>query len=274
MMNRSAARLNCRSLNKKSCSVSLSSQARAAPEANAYALLVVMIMVTALLVSLTAALPSVYQEGQREREEDLIFRAQQYARAIYLFHAALGRYPASVKELLGTNGVRFLREPYVDPVAANGRWRFIHANAAGMLIDSLTEVQPVLAPASNSSSDNSSSEKAADVAKAEEQKKKQAEAQCRSDADSSSGVSYQTGQLLGAFIAGIAPCSNRQSIRVLNKEDHYDEWEFLALKYVQYGLPSQTTPGPPEAMPQPGGTGSQGSAPSQPMGSMPTANPF
>ncbi|MGH9356102.1 MAG: hypothetical protein ACRD10_08230 [Terriglobia bacterium] len=233
-------------------------------------MLVVMIMVTALLVSLTAALPSVYQEGQREREEAVIFRAQQYARAIYLFHATLGRYPASVKELLSTNGVRFLREPYPDPLAANGRWRFIHANAAGMLIDSLSETQPVLAPSSNSSP-----ETAADLAKAEEQKKKQAEAQCHASADSSSGVSYQTGQLLGAFIAGIAPCSNRQSIRVLDKEDHYDEWEFLAAKYVQYGLPSsQTAPGQPEAIPQPGGTGAQGGAPSQPLGSAPTANPF
>src|SRR5487761_1746940 len=105
-MKRSAARLNCRSLSRD-CrtpprwqpSLTLS------PGANAYAFLVVMIMVTVLLISLTAALPSVYQEGQREREEELIFRGEQYARAIYLFHTALGRYPTSVKELLDTNGV-------------------------------------------------------------------------------------------------------------------------------------------------------------------------
>ena len=33
-----------------------------------------MMLATVLLVSLTAVLPSIYQEGQREREAELIFR--------------------------------------------------------------------------------------------------------------------------------------------------------------------------------------------------------
>ena len=267
-MNYSAARLNCRSLSRDRRNTPLFLPSRApAPGANAYALIVVMIMVTALLISLTAALPSVYQQGQREREAELIFRAEQYSRAIYLFHAALGRYPASVKELLSTNGVRFLREPYPDPIARNGRWRFLHANAAGMLIDSFTQAQLISTVPAASSSESKSA-----LAKAEEQRKKQAEAQCNGGQDSNSDASYQTGQLLGAFIAGVAPCSNRQSIRVVNQADHYDEWEFLALKYVQYGLPSsQTPPEQPGMMLQPGGPGAQSSpgAPNQPQ-----ADPF
>jgi|SRR5579875_3886875 len=273
-MKRLAARPNCRSLSKD-CrkaprlepSLALSS------EANAYALLVVMIMVTVLLISLTAALPSVYQEGQREREEELIFRGEQYARAIYLFHATLGRYPTSVKELLNTNGVRFLRQPYRDPLVSNGRWRFVHANAAGMLIDSFAQSQTISTVAPASSSESKSA-----LAKAEEQMRKQAEAQCNGHPDSSSDASYQTGQLLGAFIAGVAPCSNRQSIRVLDQADHYDEWEFLALKYVQYGLPSsQGAPGKLGNMSQPGVPGTLGS-PGEPNPSpgnlTPPTNPF
>ncbi|MGH9327781.1 MAG: hypothetical protein ACRD2B_14020, partial [Terriglobia bacterium] len=106
------------------------------PPADGYALLVLMIMVAVMLISLTAALPSVYQQGQREREEETIFRGEQYARAIYLFHRALGRYPTSVKELLNTNGVHYLRKAYRDPLSPNGRWRFVHTNAAGILLDS------------------------------------------------------------------------------------------------------------------------------------------
>ncbi|MGH9376810.1 MAG: hypothetical protein ACRD1J_11720 [Terriglobia bacterium] len=233
-------------------------------------MIAVMIMVTVLLISLTAALPSIYQEGQRQREEELIFRAEQYARAIYLFHATLGRYPTSVKELLNTNGVRFLRQPYRDPVAPNGRWRFIHANAAGMLIDSFTQNQPVTELSTSPDSN-------AAVTKADERRRKQAEAQCNSQQSSGSDATYQTGQLLGAFIAGVAPCSNRQSIRVLNKEDHYDDWEFLALKYVQYGLPSpQTPPGQPGMMSQPFGPGGSNSlgAPNQPQGPAAPGNSF
>lgn len=100
-----------------------------------------MMMVTLLLVSLTAALPSVYQEAQREKEEETIFRGTQYQWAIYLFHRRFQRYPASVKELLETNGMHFLRREYRDPLDPKGKWRFIHANAMGVLLDS--KLQPL-----------------------------------------------------------------------------------------------------------------------------------
>lgn len=120
------------------------SRARAIREnPNGYALVALMIFVTVLLISLTEALPRVYQEGQRRREEEAIFRGEQYARAIYLFHRTLGRYPASVKELLKTNDVRYLREAYSDPLSPSGRWHFIHAAANGIIIDSTNQTSPV-----------------------------------------------------------------------------------------------------------------------------------
>ncbi len=105
-----------------------------------YALLFVMMAATVLLVSLTAVLPSIYQEGQREREQELIFRGTQYARAIASFHQKFQRYPTSVEELTKlTNGWRFLRKEFADPMTPNGKWRFIHANAQGVLLDSKTQ---------------------------------------------------------------------------------------------------------------------------------------
>jgi hypothetical protein len=102
-----------------------------------YALLLVMMTITLLLVSLTAALPSAYMEAQREREEELIFRGNEYVRAIGFYHARFARYPASVDELVKkTNGFRFLRRAYKDPMSKNGKWRFIHVDNAGMPIDS------------------------------------------------------------------------------------------------------------------------------------------
>lgn len=99
-------------------------------------LIIVMMVATLLLIGLTATLPSVYQEGRREQEAELIFRGTQYARAVALFHKQLNRYPTSTKELLQTNGIRFLRQEYRDPLDREGKWRFIHVNAAGVLIDS------------------------------------------------------------------------------------------------------------------------------------------
>jgi hypothetical protein len=101
-----------------------------------YALVAVMIIVTLILVSLTEALPNIYQDVLRQREQQAIFRGNQYARAIFIFHRTLGRYPNSVKELLETNGTRFLRQAYPDPLSPNGRWHFIHASASGIILDS------------------------------------------------------------------------------------------------------------------------------------------
>ena len=88
----------------------------------AFALLIVMMLAAVLLISLTAALPSVYTQGQREKEEELIFRGNQYARAIVLFRRQFKRYPTSVKELLKTSGFRFLRHEYPDPMTKKGKW--------------------------------------------------------------------------------------------------------------------------------------------------------
>src|SRR5689334_18438817 len=79
-----------------------------APPRDGYALIVLMMMVTILLITLATALPNVYTAGLREREEELIFRGNEYARAIMFFHRQFNRYPASVEELTKqTNGYRF-----------------------------------------------------------------------------------------------------------------------------------------------------------------------
>src|SRR5713226_1688469 len=114
-------------LSYPSPSKSRSPQHGARARAHGYALLIMMMMVSLLLVSLTVAIPSIYVEGQREREEELIFRGNEYARAIGLFRRRFNRFPSSVDELLKkTNGIRFLRRPYRDPMTRSGKWRFIH----------------------------------------------------------------------------------------------------------------------------------------------------
>jgi len=102
-----------------------------------------MVAAAVLLIGLTAVLPSIYQEGQREREAELIFRGYQYARAIAGYHQKFQRYPNSIEDLTKlTNGFRFLRKEYADPMTPGGKWRFIHANAQGVLLDSKTQGPP------------------------------------------------------------------------------------------------------------------------------------
>ena len=194
-----------------------------------YAFLILMMVLTILLISLTVALPDVYTKGQREREEELIFRGNEYARAIMQFHRQFNRYPASVKELeKRTNGFRFLRHAYRDPMSRSGKWRFIHANAAGAVFDSKTMAPP--GPQSGEKKDE------AKAAKPREKPQEEASA---------------SGEIKGAFIVGVASSSTHKSIRVWNNHDRYDEWEFLGVQTAAAGAAGAS----PASGAQPGAPG-------------------
>lgn len=216
-----------------------------------YALIVMMIAATVLLISLTTALPSVYQEGQREREAELIFRGNEYARAIYLFHRQFNRYPSSIKELLHTNNMSFLRHAYRDPVSANGKWRFIHASAAGAILDSWTlnlggpnQTRSLLGqvqPAGTTQPLGAPPAAAAEASNSEETstpggQKHKTPPECKGKQSGPTSSFFSDDNLQGAFIAGVASCSDRASIRIWNKHDHYDEWEFIGITYLPAGL--------------------------------------
>jgi type II secretory pathway pseudopilin PulG len=199
-----------------------------------------MMLVTVLLISLTAALPNIYTQGQREKEEELIFRGQEYARAIGLFRRQFRRFPTSVKELLETNGIRFLRREYPDPMSRKGKWRFIHADATGTPIDSRTLTRPKLPkPLGDSSSTDSSPTSKPDSESENESQEK-------------SAFFGDGKQIQGAFIIGVASASNMNSIRVYNNKTRYSDWEFLGIELgAGSAVPGQGSGVPGGA--QPGG---------------------
>ena len=91
-----------------------------------YAILAILFLLVILTLALMAVAPNVARQIQRDREEEMIHRGQQYARAIRKFYKKTGRYPNSVKDLLDTNHLRFLRQEYKDPMTADGKWRLLH----------------------------------------------------------------------------------------------------------------------------------------------------
>lgn len=205
-----------------------------------YVLMVLMMLATVLLVSLSAALPSIYVAGQREREEELIFRGNEYARAITLFRRQFNRYPVSVKELLETNRLHFLRRAYRDPMSRDGKWRFIHADANGIPIDSrtLTRVRPGQGAKGQSEPSSNSQQMPAKLP-----------GKASTQPSTSSGQAEET---KGLFIIGVASTKKRESIRIWNGHARYDEWEFLASVNEPALAPAQ--PGAPSATEKPGET--------------------
>jgi type II secretory pathway pseudopilin PulG len=74
----------------------------------------------ALLVSIAVAavwmgtlLPSWRQQAIREREAELAFRGESYARAIYLYRQKTGNLPSTVDLLVQQH---YLRKKYLDPI--------------------------------------------------------------------------------------------------------------------------------------------------------------
>ena len=100
-----------------------------------FALLLVFLMAALVAITLYMELPRVAMESQRDKEQTLIDRGEQYKRAIQLFVNKAKRYPGDIKELENFQNQRFLRHRYVDPMTGKDEWRQIHI-ANGVLTDS------------------------------------------------------------------------------------------------------------------------------------------
>ncbi len=113
-------------------------QRRERPGESGYAFLMVMGMVVIMAILSQAALQNYLTQGRRAREDEMIWRGNQYVRAIRLYYGKTGHYPQSIDDLKsGVADLHFLRyAAYKDPINKNedGAWRFIYVNQAGQLL--------------------------------------------------------------------------------------------------------------------------------------------
>jgi hypothetical protein len=107
-----------------------------------FALLFVFLLAAAIAISLYMEMPRMVFESQRELEATLIDRGEQYRRAIQLYYRKTGTYPPSLDALENTNGMRFLRRRYPDPMTGKDDWRLVHIGPGGVLTDSLVTKPP------------------------------------------------------------------------------------------------------------------------------------
>jgi hypothetical protein len=108
-----------------------------------FALLIVFLMAAVVAFTLYRQLPRVAFESQRDKEELLMERGQQYQRAIQLYVFANRRFPVKIEDLEDTNAKRYLRRRYVDPLTGKDEWRLIHVGVGGILTDSLVQKPPL-----------------------------------------------------------------------------------------------------------------------------------
>ena len=79
-----------------------------------YAMAALLVMMSVMAILMTALLPVWKQQAQREKEAELAFRGEQYARAIYLFRTKNGNQPPPNLDVLVSG--KYLRKRYKDPI--------------------------------------------------------------------------------------------------------------------------------------------------------------
>jgi hypothetical protein len=106
-----------------------------------YAYLMVLFMLLAIIITSGIALENFANTGKRQREDEAIWRGNQWVRAVRSYYHKTGYYPRTADDLeSGGRGVHYLRlAAYKDPMNTqnDGAWRFIYTNSAGALIGSV-----------------------------------------------------------------------------------------------------------------------------------------
>jgi type II secretory pathway pseudopilin PulG len=232
-------------------------------EEHGYAMAALLVSLAVMSVLMTAALPTWRHQAQREKEAELVFRGEQYARAIALFRAKNGNaFPPSVDVLVQG---KFLRKKYLDPVT-NKDFDVIGVGAQGQV--------PGQAPAGGAGGSapgrrgtgqtSQTGQTGSGASSSQPSQTGRGGPQSSSPFTSSPGISQNafinsaTGAVSGG-IMGVHSKSKDTSIRIYKGQTRYDQWNFVvtAVNRPGGGM-GATMPGGQGGAPQPGARGGRG----------------
>lgn len=210
-----------------------------------YAMAALLVAMSVMAVLMSALLPVWTHMATREKEEELIFRGNQYARAIGLFQRKFANTPPPTLDVLVEQ--RFLRKKYKDPITKE-------------------DFQPLFANQAMPTSPGGPSTpqtKGQQSPGSEARQLVQPQTQNRQLIQAGFGSTGATG---AGGIVGVTSKSTDTSIKVYNGRTKYNEWAFVYVQTSQRpgqpgpggatpgmpGAPNQR-PGPPGQGQQPGG---------------------
>lgn len=172
-----------------------------------YAMVTLLVALSVMSVLASAAMPAWRHMAQREKEAELIFRGQQYARAIGLFQrrAGPGVNPPNLDVLIQQ---RFLRKKYKDPITGDDFDLISPAAQAA--------AGAVAAPRGGPTAGRGQTPPAP-------------------GRGGRPGGSAITGGAAVGGIVGVVSKSKEKSIRIYNGRTAYNEWQFVFVPQVQAG---------------------------------------
>jgi type II secretory pathway pseudopilin PulG len=204
------------------------------PSEEGFVLVAVIFLLAIFVLALSVAVPRMRASIELDRERETMQRGKQYARAIKLYYKKFSAYPPSIDALVKTNNIRFLRKRYTDPMTGKDDWRPIHFGenktpmAMGFFGQPLAQSGSTVAgtgPSGSGGLSDSSSVFSSDTSATSSTSTSATGTSTSSGSTSSTGTTGQT--FGGAGIVGFAPGKQAQSILLLKKKDHFNEWEFL-----------------------------------------------
>jgi type II secretory pathway pseudopilin PulG len=193
-----------------------------------YAMAALLVTLGVMSVIIGMAMPVWRTVVQREKEEELIFRGRQYARAVQLYQRKFAAaYPASIDLLVEQ---KFLRKKYKDPMTRNGEFEIIYQGTLAQRQAASMAGRGSTTPGMQAGAGRSGSPGQTVTAPG--------------SPFGSQAVGPQGG------VVGVASKSKEKSIRVLDGRTVYSEWQFV-------WVPAPATRTGPAGSVGPGGRGAQ-----------------
>jgi type II secretory pathway pseudopilin PulG len=195
-----------------------------------YLMVALLVAMSVMAILMTAALPAWRTLAQREKEAELIFRGEQYARAIALFQRRYANASPPNLDLLINE--RFLRKKYKDPIT-NEDFQLVAVGGAVPGMPGMSS-QTQAPTTSNPSAGRG---RGLDLSPSGGRQGQAGFAQPGAGAVGAAGI------------AGVVSKSSGKSFRLYNGRDTYNQWVFM-------GVQQSTRAGGPGGLP--GGVGGRG----------------
>ena len=201
-----------------------------------YILVVLLIAMGVTAIWMSAALPAWRQQAMREKELELIFRGEQYARAIALFQIKNNSYPVDIDILVSQ---RYLRKKWKDPVtgadfqlvgltSGQGVTGPPNRSGAGPGTTGVTPNRPGAASPASPTSPTSAGRPGASTSGMGTAQAPPGGGLGRPSGGVPGGQPSIAGQPLLGGITGVRSVSQATSIRVYNGQQQHNLWQFDA----------------------------------------------
>ncbi|HSE41824.1 MAG TPA: hypothetical protein VLH08_13760 [Acidobacteriota bacterium] len=212
--------------------------------AGALAIIAIIAIFWALTVPLWARVK------QRDNEEELIFRGNEYTEAIARYHQKFGTYPPDLDTL---EKLKYIRKLYADPMTKSGKWKVLHPDA----LVQTGQAGQINTPGGRNNNANQNNNTGLNQPPDDEDDDDEEDMEEGGDKDQLPGLhsdeeeeEEKSGEekeveSVGPVV-GVVSRSKKTSIKIYNGQDKYNKWKFV------YALPQQQQQRPP-GQGQPGG---------------------